>query len=141
LPIPGEVFLSHSRQDRDFADALGAVLERHHVPYWYSRRNLVGAQQWHDEIGSALERCDWFALVLSPAAVMSEWVKRELLFALEERRYHRRVVPLLYQPCDFTDLSWLLRSIQQVDFAGQSFDAGCRDLLRVWSMGFIPAPS
>jgi hypothetical protein len=34
----------------------------------YSRTNLVGAQQWHDEIGAALQCCDWFAIVLSPNA-------------------------------------------------------------------------
>jgi hypothetical protein len=42
------------------------------------------AQQWHDEIGAALRRCDWFVLVLSPHTVESIWVKRELLFSPAE---------------------------------------------------------
>lgn len=140
MPIPAELFLSHSSADRTFADALGKVFERHGVPYWYSRRNILGAQQWHDEIGSALERCDWFVVVLSPAAVASVWVKRELLVALEEQRYNGRIVPVLYQPCEYRKLSWVLSSSQLVDFSGQSFDAASRDLLRIWSLGFIPAP-
>ena len=78
MPAPAELFLSHSSAARRFAEALGEVCERHGVPFWYSRRNLRGAQQWHDEIGTALARCDWFAVILSPAAVSSRWVKREL---------------------------------------------------------------
>lgn len=72
---PAEVFLSHSGEDRQFGDELAVVLGRHGVPVWYSATNIQGAQQWHDEIGSALERCDWFLVVLSPASVQSMWVK------------------------------------------------------------------
>jgi hypothetical protein len=138
LPLPAELFLSHASSDQTFVDALGEVLERHHIPFWYSRKNLQGAQQWHDEIGSALDRCDWFVVTLSPAATTSAWVKRELLFALQEQRYHGRIVPLLYQPCAHKKLSWVLSSMQFVDFSGQSFEMGCQDLLRIWSLGFIP---
>lgn len=53
-------------------------LEDHGVKVWYSKTNLKGAQAWHDEIGKALARCDWFVVVLTPSAVRSEWVKREL---------------------------------------------------------------
>jgi hypothetical protein len=137
LPAPAELFLSHSSVDRGFAEELAEVFERHHVPYWFSRRNLRGAQQWHDEIGKALDRCDWFALILSPAAVSSKWVKREVLFVLEENRYENRIVPILHQPCDTKRLSWTLSSFQFVDFVGKSFDDGCRELLRIWSLGLI----
>lgn len=75
---PREVFLSHAAQDRKFATRLSKLLKHHRVAVWYSRKNLRGAQQWHDEIGKALERCDWFLLVLSPDSVKSMWVKREL---------------------------------------------------------------
>lgn len=110
------------------------------MPYWYSRRNVLGAQQWHDEIGSALARCDWFVVVLSQAAVASTWVKRELLVALEEQRYKDRIVPVLYQSCEHKKLSWVLSTFQFVDFSGQSFELASRDLLRIWNLGFIPAP-
>lgn len=138
MPAPTELFLSHATADRVFADTVGAMLARHSVPFWYSRKDLHGAQQWHDEIGAALDRCDWFAVILSPASVTSAWVKRELLFALQERRYDGRVVPLLFQPCEFKKLSWVLPSLEVVDFASQSFEAACRDLLRIWSLGLRP---
>ncbi len=138
MPIPAELFLSHSDQDRDFAEALGAVLGRHGVPYWYSRRDLRGADIWHDEIGTALHRCDWFLLALSPAAIDSMWVKRELNFALRDPRYEGHIVPVLYQPCAYESLSWTLGAIERIDFTA-GFDEGCRELLRIWGLGYRPA--
>lgn len=69
---PEEVFLSHASQDEAFATELAAELRRHNVPVWYSATNIVGAQQWHDEIGSALDRCDWFVVILGVAVGAKE---------------------------------------------------------------------
>ena len=132
-----EIFLSHSDRDRPFVKKLAAMLRRHGLPVWYSRTDVLGAQQWHDEIGSALRRCDWFVLVLSPSAVESVWVKREYLFALQDRRFDDRIVPVLYQPCEYEKLSWTLSIFQMIDF-GQPYEHGARDLLRVWGVGYRP---
>lgn len=114
---------------------IAAVLRSHGVPVWYSQTNLLGAQQWHDEIGAALARCDWFAILLTPQAAASKWVKRELLYALRTARYDQRIVPINYRQCDSSQLSWTLDDFQAVDFTGK-FDNGCRALLRRWGLGF-----
>ena len=111
------------------------MLRRHRIPVWYSDIEIQGAQQWHDEIGRALKRCDWFILVLSPDAVASTWVKRELLYALQQDRFEGRIAPLLYRACDYEQLSWILPQFQIIDFAC-GFDDGCRDLLGVWGVQY-----
>lgn len=133
--LPQEVFLSHSSLDRSFATSLAETLRRHGIPVWYSQTNILGAQQWHDEIGMALKRCDWFVIVLSPGAVNSIWVKREMLFALNDQRYENRILPLLYQDCDHDQLSWTLSLLQFVNF-NNNLEQGYRDLLRVWGLGY-----
>jgi hypothetical protein len=140
LVLPQEVFLSHSSQDGPFASDLAALMRRHGIPVWYSQTNIVGAQQWQAEIGAALQRCDWFAIVLSPQSVNSMWVKRELSFALQEPRCDNKIVPVLYQPCDFLSLSWVLSTFQQVNFT-VPFDEGSRNLLRIWGIGYQPLPT
>jgi hypothetical protein len=132
--MPTEVFLSHSRKDAAAADKLANVLRNHGVPVFYSPTNILGAQQWHDEIGSALKRTDWFVLLLSPHAVQSRWVKHELMYALNTDRFHERIVPLRLKKCDHEKLSWTLASYQFIDFS-KDFDTGCRELLRVWGIG------
>ncbi len=132
--LPAEVFLSHSDQDREMASRVAEMLRAHGVPVWFSQTNIVGAQQWHDEIGAALGRCDWFVVLLSPDAVASKWVKRELLFALENDRYNGRIVRVRCRDCDLRQLSWTLTGFQMVDLSGE-FAVGCRDLLRIWGIG------
>lgn len=133
--MPTEVFVSHSHKDQAFVQWLVGVLRHHGIRVWYSNTEIRGAQQWHDEIGRALKRCDWFILVLSPDAVASRWVKRELLYTLQQDRFEGRIAPLLHRPCDFEELSWILPQLQIIDFA-HSFDDGCRDLLRIWDIEY-----
>jgi hypothetical protein len=135
--LPAEVFLSHASQDDPMARRIAQLLCAHSVPVWFSPVNIVGAQQWHDEIGAALQRCDWFALLLSPDAVSSEWVKRELHFALRSDRYNNRIIPIRYRDCDYMKLSWTLPGFQMVDLSSD-FSAGCRELLRIWGIGLRP---
>ena len=130
---PNEVFLSHSSDDRAMAERIADCLRRHGIPTFYSPLNLLGAQQWQNEILNALMRCDWFLVLLSPAAIDSMWVKRETAFALNDLRYENRIVPLMFRPSNLGPLEWL-RLFQFVDFQA-GFDDACRALLRTWGIG------
>lgn len=128
---PKEVFVSHSHRDVQHAARLVTELQRHGIKSFFSPHSIRGAQQWHDEIGAALRRCDWFAVILSPASVRSMWVKRELVYALSQPRYENRIAPLLFKTCDFEQLSWALVPSQFIDFRSE-FESGCRRLLQTW---------
>ena len=126
-----EVFLSHSSRDHKAAEHLRKVLLAHGIQVWFSPHHIQGAQQWQDEIGAALARCGWFLLFLTPNAVKSMWVKRELNYALEETRYQNRIVPVIFRKCDSHALSWTLKALQSIDFT-KDFWRGCEQLLRLW---------
>lgn len=132
---PNEAFLSHSSHDHTFVERVATVTRAHGVPVWYSATNILGAQQWHDEIGAALSRCDWFLLVLSPNSVESMWVKRELSYALQQNRFENRIVPLLHLDCDYSRLSWVLPSIQLIDFRSDE-EHGFQQLFRLWGLAY-----
>jgi len=74
-------------------------------------------------------------VVLSPNSIKSDWVKHELMFALNNKRYKARIVPLLLKPCKYTKLSWTLSAFQTIDFTGKPAD-GYRSLLNVWGIGY-----
>src|SRR6266567_295653 len=126
-----EVFLSHASRDHAKARRLRGVLVAHGVPVWFSPHHIRGAQQWQDEIGTALARCSWFLVLLTPHAVKSMWVKRELNYALIEKRYEDRIVPLLFKKCNYRALSWTLPQFQMIDFT-KDYEQACAELLRVW---------
>lgn len=132
--MPDEVFLSHSSEDRDFAESIADIVRGHDIPVWYSDTDITGSQQWHDEIGDALRRCDYFCVVLSPNSVDSMWVKRETLYALEQTEYEDSIAPIIIEDCDYERLSWVLSSIQMIDFR-DDFQQGCRNLMQVWGKG------
>jgi len=129
-----KIFLSHSSTDRAFVLRLVEVFKQNQISFWYSETDIQGARQWHDEIGRALAKCNWFLLVVTPNAIRSPWVKRELLFALEQKRYNERIIPLLHKHCKYTRLSWTLSGFQIVDFT-LNFEAACQKLLRIWGSG------
>lgn len=128
---PREIFLSHASRNRRFADKLARSLRQQGIAVWYSKTHLRGAQQWQDEIGEALRRCDWVIVILSRAAVKSMWVKRELSYALIQKRFENKIVPVLYEDCDFEKLHWTLASFQMVSFTGGFVD-GIDELLKTW---------
>ena len=134
--LPREIFLSHPSRNRQFASALTKILRDYGISVWYSETHLRGAQQWHDEIGRALERCDWFAVVLSRSSVKSLWVKRELVYALSDPRYEDRIIPIICRDCDPSRLSWTLSAMQKIDFR-KDFDSGCQELFRIWGLDYF----
>jgi hypothetical protein len=135
FPHPKEVFLCHSGFDWEFANEIAELLRRHGVPVWHGPTNIRGGQHWQDGVGDALERCDWFVILLSPDSLKSVWVKRELMFALEEDRYNKTIVPVVIRACNHRQLSWTLSSRQLVDFT-DDFEKGCRAFLHIWGIGY-----
>jgi hypothetical protein len=129
---PLEVFLSHSSEDGEVATRIALALRNCGIPTFFSPTNIRGAQQWQDEILGALDRCDWFVVLLSRNSVNSMWVKRETAYALAEPRYENKIVPLIYGDCDLGPLAWL-KLYQMIDFRG-GFDDSCRNLLRIWDV-------
>ena len=133
--IPKEVFLSHSSGNSTEASAIVETIREHGVPVWYSGTNLMVANNWLEEIGKALERCDWFMILLSTDAIKSIWVKRELYYALIHNQYNDRILPVMIELCDYEKLSWTLGSFQMVDFSNNQENAYTQ-ILRRWGLGF-----
>lgn len=63
------------------------------------------------------------------------WVSRELAYALAQRKYVGKIVPVLLHKCDHETLSWTLTTLQMIGFT-RGFTKGCRDLLRIWGLSY-----
>jgi hypothetical protein len=77
-------------------------------------------------------------ILLTPHAVKSIWVKRELNYALMDNRYENRIAPMLFKKCDYPKLSWTIPQFQIIDFT-KDYVAGCDELLRLWKKRMKPA--
>lgn len=124
-----KVFISHATADRRRAQRIGRLLTDYGIEYWFSREHLVHGEDWYRGIGSALGSCNWLILVGSRAAIRNRWVRDEVTYALVDRRYRNRVIPLLFEDCNLRQLAWSLRPIQYIDFR-TGWQPGSDQLLR-----------
>jgi hypothetical protein len=122
-----EVFLAYADEDLAFVKKLARAMHQRRFEVWCAPLRLRAGHEWHDEIGRALARCEWFFLILSPAATRSAWVKRELTYALDR---NRRITPILFRKCVPERLSWTLPALHTVSFVDRPFEDALSELLR-----------
>ncbi|MBN1886481.1 MAG: SUMF1/EgtB/PvdO family nonheme iron enzyme [Thermoflexales bacterium] len=134
---PRQVFISHAHQDADMAHRLAADLQAGGWPVWIAPDSIQSGERWVSAINRGLKASGVFALVLTPAAVNSDWVQDETSAALEmTKREGMRFISLDVEPCDVPPL-WGVR--QHISFQG-SYERGLSRLL-AWLEQRSPAAS
>ena len=95
------IFISHSHLDNNFGVELAQDLRRvlgEESAVWYDNSGgLHGGDSWWDKIVTELAAREVFIVVLSPDAMKSKWVRREMDTALNE---DKKIVPLLWRACE-----------------------------------------
>ena len=124
------VFISYSRQNIAFAKRLARDLQDAGLDVWIDFRQIKGGDIWREEIFRGINYSEMMVVCLSPQAVESEWVRREILMAHSQ---HKFVVPLMVQPCfdlmpQFDETKQLL-DVQIVDFDALGYDSAFPILL------------
>ncbi len=128
------VFISHSTIDRVRVESeIVSLLQGKGIGIWYSKDDIVTAEVWERSIREGLKRCEWFLVAVSPNAIKSEWVHREVHWALDRRA--GRVVVVLLEPCDPADLHLGLDRIQYADFTKDVVE-GQKRLLKTWGLEY-----
>jgi len=74
--------------------------------------------RWDDEIEKALQKCEIFLLIMTPASIASENAKDEVGYAIDHGKF---ILPVLLKDCT---IPLRLRRMQYVDFRDKSFDEG-----------------
>jgi TIR domain-containing protein len=95
------VFLSHCHTDKPFARKLASDLRAAGARVWLDEAEIRVGDSLITKVTEAIDTMDYLAVLLSPEAVASEWVRRELDLALnrEIQGKHLLVLPLLLQDC------------------------------------------
>jgi hypothetical protein len=90
--VAGHVFISYSRDNRDYVQALVAHLRSQGLQVWFDDSLHAGTSQWVKAIESAIEGSIAVVPIMSRESDGSAWVDRELDLAQE---LHKPIVPLL----------------------------------------------
>jgi formylglycine-generating enzyme required for sulfatase activity len=98
--MPNHIFISYAREDQPYARALAHHLRQRGFDVWMDDRIDFG-DRWWQTIVEALQASAAFVVVMAPESETSEWVHREVLLALRERK---PIFPLLLRGRGFSIL-------------------------------------
>ncbi len=125
---PRQIFLSHARQDADFAHQLANDLRRHGWEIWLAPDSIRPGEKWVDAINRGLAESGVFLLAITPDAVRSKWVNSETSVAIDlEHENVLRFIPLAVKAAEVPPL-W--RTYQRVSFQSD-YKAGLEALCQV----------
>ncbi len=107
---PTNVFISYSRTDSATIDRLEAELISYGFRTWVDREHLEGGDKWATQIERAIQASDIVVVGLSPDAVASSWVTKELLFS---QQLGKPIIPVVLRHVERIPL--LLVEFQYID--------------------------
>jgi len=100
--ITASIFLCHSSKDKFFVRELASKLQEKGVRVWLDEAEIKVGDSLTERIGNAIDKMDYFGVVLSKHSISSQWVQRELQIAIGKELNDKKVVvlPLLLEPVE-----------------------------------------
>ncbi|HRE46862.1 MAG TPA: NB-ARC domain-containing protein [Aggregatilineales bacterium] len=81
-PPPPRVFISYARKDGEaFAAGMREALLAAGIPLWQDRVGMEGGRDWWGQITDAIDQVQFMILIMTPAAMESEIVRKEWRYA------------------------------------------------------------
>ena len=133
-----KVFISHAYSDERLAHKVAAILEQAGLEVWDAKREIMPGDNWAQEVSNALQESEAMVVLLTPDAVRSEWVRREMRwnieYALGEVRFRSRLIPVVAGDPDVLNtesVPWILRHQKIVDLTEhENEEEGIREVAR-----------
>jgi len=104
------VFISHSDEDKRWAEQIAARLKKAGLRVWDPESELWPGDNWHLEIGKALASAEAMIVLVSPAAADSKMLREEISYALGSKKFKDRLIPVIVRPT--SKMPWILKSLR-----------------------------
>jgi TIR domain len=115
------VFVSYSRDDRNFVRRLCSALAASGHEVWLDEEEISPGTDWLEGVERGIDKSEIFAFVISPGSLASEVCRHELDHALAQRK---RVLPVLCTEPDRSEIPKALARERWIVFSGErDFDA------------------
>lgn len=109
----GHVFISYSRRDREVMWRIVRFLREAGLNVWVDNEKLIpGTPIWEEEIEKAIKGASAAIVVMSPDSKNSEWVRREISLADQNRKH---IFPVLVRGDEDSSVTLRLITRQYVD--------------------------
>ena len=123
-----DVFLSYSREDKARVLEFAGVLRAAGVNIWIDQGGIDGAALWGESIVRALEGAKVLLLMVSPSAVSSHNVAKEVMLTSERKG---NILPVHLEPTTIPlSLKYPLAGIQHIEYYNGDADENLKTILR-----------
>ena len=112
-----KVFISYAHNDEALAARIVASLEKAGLDAWYDKREIMPGDNWADKIAQGLRESDAMVVLLTAHALDSESVRRDIDFALSQKPFKRRLIPVLVgdsKGFPSHRIPWILNHLQTI---------------------------
>lgn len=112
-----KVFISYASKDEALASKLAASLEEAGLDAWYDKREILPGDNWAEKISQGLKESEAMVVLLTPSALESDTVQRNISYALGEESFSNRLIPVIIG--DSHDLPqdrmpWIFKRLQTI---------------------------
>ena len=133
------IFISYSHQDTAFVTTLTRDLQSQHFEIWVDNTSIQGGAEWRKSIVDGINACDAFIVVMSPHAVASRNVVKEISMADERKK---RIVPVVCAPYQLpAEMEYQLTGVQYIDLSGVQYGPGLNRLIAALTNQPNPKPA
>lgn len=125
-----KVFISYAAADMALAKQIGAGLKASGLQVW-DPSDVFPGENWGTKLGEALESADAMVVLLTPNSVEAPNVTMEVGFALGNKEYKGRIVPVLAAPPEELPretVPWILYRFNPLQFTQASADKDIQNL-------------
>jgi len=102
-----KIFLSYSTQIQKLAQDIKAEWDKYGLNTWLDIETIKELDPIWDKIKKGIDESNFFVVLIDKNAIDSDWVKREVEYALKKEQEIRRlfVIPILIEEIDKKDLT------------------------------------
>ena len=130
MPDPtARIFISYSRKDSAFVDRLADDLRERRIDTWVDRSSTHGGQDWTTAIQQVINESNAVVLALSPAVWQSQWIHREIHYAVS---VDKPIIPVVWRPVNNDQVFLEIAELNRIAFT-TSYAQGFADLVRAIS--------
>jgi len=112
-----KVFLSHTHKDSFLAKKIASALVASGLDVWNAETEILPGDNWAEKISNALKESDAMVVLLTPESLESRIVQREIEYALGDKSYNKRLIPVLVgseENVSIESIPWILRRLNMV---------------------------
>jgi hypothetical protein len=127
------VFISHSHKDEALARSVRTSLLEAGLEVWDAELEIMPGDNWAEKIAQALKEAEAMVVLLTPEALLSNAVRREIDYALSGNAFSGRLIPVLVGADEellAAQIPWILRHLKVIRLpdSGKENQEGIRQI-------------